>query len=239
MSADENEAATEIYTYTMNDDLEIHVHTDPSGIWHAGVSATVWDCSLILSKHFEKVFQRKATEISHDSVPQLLSKKCLNVVELGAGCSAIPSLTLAHLRQKLSLDDVDHFTLTDKGNALPLLQKSISGQDSTLGNLKIEELDWTEGQTSLAEHRTWDLIIASDLLAFPDLYTPLLQTLKTLSSKSTLVYLAYERRDFGVEIEFFRDLGEYFTFEMVSEQELDDIWRAPGEIYLYRAKLKP
>lgn len=252
--------ATEVYVYSMNSDFgNIEVHTDPAGLWHAGVAATVWDASLILAKYFERSLARAhdnpAGKTSND-MSLLLNNKTSRVLELGAGCSALPTLVLAQYARKHDeiVSSVESnlvtakakneaasrvFGVTDKSNALPLLRKTIETQSSQLSEMiDVRELDWQahgklprEGK----DHR-WDLIIASDLLAFPELYGSLVSTLIALSDSSTVVYMAYERRTFSAEIEFFRLLGEAFTFEMIPEKELDEVWRAPGEIYLYRAK---
>lgn len=233
----EPDNSTELYTYTLRDGNTIDVHTDPLGKWKAGVSATVWDCSLILSKHFEKVFHDDAQ--AGNEYYELLRRNKLAVMELGAGCSALPSIVLAHLRISDSAEKLtSSMTVSDKAAALALLGKSINDQQVALrSSIQVLELDWTVDETSATlTERGWDLIIASDLLAFPDLYHALASKLILLANESTVIYIAYERRVFESEIQFFKILGAAFTFEIVPEEELDAVWRAPGEIYLYRAR---
>ena len=141
----------------------------------------------------------------------------LKVLELGAGCSALPSLVLSKLR-------TTDLTLTDKKSALELLSLTVSENDVSA---KVEELDWTDPR----EYHV-DIIFLADALAFPELYPSLLATLRLIYGT---LYIAYERRDFTQEIEFFRELGKTWTFEMIPESSLDEVYRAEG-IYLYRAQ---
>ncbi|CCG84866.1 protein of unknown function [Taphrina deformans PYCC 5710] len=237
MTTTQDEPDTVIHVYTMNDGTEIINHTDPTGLWHAGVAATIWDSSLILSKHFEKSIQDAKAGTGHHNprVTTFLQKPDINVLELGAGCSALPSVVLSRL---LCTDHSESkFIVTDKDTALPLLRKSI-GSNVLHKHFDVHELDWLKELSSNTTKHEWDVVLASDLLAFPELYESLNNTLKAFCTAQTLVYIAYERRNFSVEVDFFKDLGKNFQFEMVREHELDDVWQAPGEIYLYRAWLR-
>lgn len=229
------ESLTEAYTYYLNDESKIIIHTDPAGLWKVGVSATIWDCSLILSKHFEKALSK----ISSEGFSELIKKPNLHMLELGAGCSALPSLVIANMRTSLSLDTrLTMLIVSDKAGAVPLLTKTVDGQPHHIRSImQVVELDWTLPSVPASIHDySLDVIIASDLLAFPDLYEPLISKLTQLASEETIIYIAYEKRTFEAEINFFEALGKVFVFEMVPEDDLDDIWRAPEEIYLYRAK---
>lgn len=233
---DPAEPPSEEYIYTFNDEFRLCVHTDPAGLWHAGVAATVWDSSLILAKHFEKIVHGAPSLTGTALMTKLMSRKSFKILELGAGCSALPSLVLVRLMASAGQREVTS-VVTDKKSSLPLLVKTI--ENTEFGRLmKVHELDWNTREHSVLGDARWDIILASDLLAFPELYESLDYTLKRLSDGNTLVYIAYERRDFSAEVEFFRVFGENYTFEMVPENELDDVWRAPGEIYLYRASLR-
>lgn len=236
-----NNLPTELYTYSVNDGQCITIHTDPAGHWKAGVSATVWDSSLILSKYFERAFHDES--FTGNELNRVLRQDRLRVLELGAGCSALPSMVLTHLRATMAAA-VDPSTLsvtvTDKAVSLPLLNKSVNEQQPMIRSaIQVEELDWSSdvAQSKFVD-RNWDLIIASDLLAFPELYKSLITQLKSLATSNSVVYIAYERRVFEKEVDFFKSIGEFFTFEMVPEEELDEIWRAPGEIYLYKARIR-
>lgn len=235
MSTDDR-PETVVHSYTMNDGTECVNHTDPTGLWHAGVAATIWDSSLILSKHFEKTIQDAQGESQNcHQITKLLGQGYGNILELGAGCSALPSVVLSRL---LCTDQTKfQFFVTDKQTTLPLLRKSIE-TNKFRHNFEVCALDWQEEIPCHFSDRQWDIVLASDLLAFPDQYDSLNRTLKSLCKTHTLVYIAYERRNFSSEVDFFRDFGKSFQFEMVQKHELDDLWQAPEEIYLYRAWLR-
>lgn len=227
------------YTFESTDDehdegTDILVCTDPAGAWRAGVSATVWDASLVLAKHFEKACRDVRTQDVTNRLLQTLKKSTLNVIELGCGCSALPSLVLS--RASRTEAQKPNFVVTDKSEALPLLRESI--KSSGTSNVEVAVLDWTSTISPALSGQTWHLVIMSDVLAFPELYSSLIQTISTISSRETLIYIAYERRNFTTEVEFFRLFGQDFRFEMVPELELDEQFRAPGEIYLYRGWLR-
>lgn len=170
------------------------------------MSSTVWDCSIVLAKYFERA-----------------KTKANQVIELGAGCGALPSLVLAKLHPSAQC------IVTDKAAALPLLQKTIL--EVKAANIKVESLDWTEDYSG----RTYATIILSDVLAFPKLYDDLLRTVNSCASDDAELYIAYERRNFEEEIEFFRQFGRAWRFEMIPLSEQDDVWQAPDSIYLYHA----
>lgn len=132
------------------------------------VSATLWDAALVLAKHFETIY------VSNE----LLQRPSLRVLELGAGCGALPSIVLRTLREACS-DDT--YRVTDKAAALPLLSLNLEENDLD-DTFQADELDWTS-QEVIHSPVAYDLIILSDALAFPELYDGLIHTLRQLTQE--------------------------------------------------------
>ncbi|KAF9908097.1 Methyltransferase-like protein 21D [Linnemannia zychae] len=80
----------------------------------------------------------------------------------------------------------------------------------------------------------WDLVILSDCIWFPALYAPLTGTLTRLlkpGSASQLI-VAFEKRNFSEEMEFFAALGKSFTFRDVKPEEQDPNYQS-DDIFLF------
>ena len=119
--------------------------------------------------------------------------------------------------------------VTDKIGAGLLLKKTVVENNVPI---EVKIVDWTKEYAG----ELYDTIILSDALAFPELYNDLLKTVRSCAEAECTLYIAYERRYFEKEVEFFRDLGKEWTFELIPVSDLDETWRAPDSIYLYRAQ---
>jgi hypothetical protein len=84
----------------------------------------------------------------------------------------------------------------------------------------------------------YDYILLSDVTYHSPLFPILVHTLKQLSGPGTRVILAYEKRDFEKELEFFRMLGQWFWFRDVKPEEMDEEWRCEEEVYLFLGEWK-
>ncbi|KAF9133588.1 Methyltransferase-like protein 21D [Mortierella sp. 14UC] len=86
----------------------------------------------------------------------------------------------------------------------------------------------------------WDLVILSDCIWFPALYAPLTGTLTRLlkpGSTSQLI-VAFEKRNFSEEMEFFAALGKSFTFRDVKPEEQDPNYQS-DDIFLFLCQRRP
>lgn len=131
--------------------------------------------------------------------------KGTRAIELGAGTGLV-SIALGHLGWKV--------WTTDLSNVIEDVLK-INVERNREGTIIVQELDWCRdqwtwsypsGDTNCTEHETpqFDLIVCADGIYTPELISPLLRTLKTLSNgNSPLVLLAFERRDTAVIDSFF------------------------------------
>lgn len=85
----------------------------------------------------------------------------------------------------------------------------------------------------------WDLVILSDCIWIPALYSPLIGTINTVvrTDKTNLV-LAFEKRNFSEEMEFFAMLGKTFRFRDIKPEEQDPNYQS-DDIYLFTCQRRP
>ncbi|KAF9149706.1 Methyltransferase-like protein 21D [Linnemannia schmuckeri] len=88
----------------------------------------------------------------------------------------------------------------------------------------------------------WDLVILSDCIWFPALYAPLTGTLTRLlrpgSATSSKLIVAFEKRNFSEEMEFFEMLGKSFTFRDIKSEEQDPNYQS-DDIFLFLCQRRP
>ncbi|KAF9099810.1 Methyltransferase-like protein 21D [Mortierella sp. AD031] len=80
----------------------------------------------------------------------------------------------------------------------------------------------------------WDLVILSDCIWFPALYAPLTGTLARLlrPGSSSQLIVAFEKRNFAEEMEFFATLGKSFSFRDIKPEEQDPNYQS-DDIFLF------
>lgn len=155
----------------------------------------------------------------------------LTTIDLGAG-TGIAGLSLARMGARVFLVDLPA--------CLPLLR-----HNAELNSLQVEvmPLRWGD-KTHIEDVRRQtspkvDLILASDLFAWPDLFDDLLATVVALSSLSTTILLSYEERNPPAESVFFKKLYMAgFELDEVPTESLDPEYRS-SEIHIFRARLRP
>lgn len=76
-------------------------------------------------------------------------------------------------------------------------------------------------------------MVASDCIVSPKDFDALIRTLVNVSHADSVILLAYEKRNFSEESEFFVKLSEYFRFSLVKEEDLDPLYRAPDDIFIF------
>ncbi|KAF9989330.1 Methyltransferase-like protein 21D [Mortierella antarctica] len=82
--------------------------------------------------------------------------------------------------------------------------------------------------------KEWDLIILSDCIWVPALYPSLISTLNILvqPGQKTQLLIAFEKRNFSEEMEFFAMLGKTFRFRDIKPKEQDANYQSE-DIYLF------
>ncbi|RUP52329.1 putative methyltransferase-domain-containing protein [Jimgerdemannia flammicorona] len=204
----------------------LNIHEDPVGVWAGGVGSTVWDAGLVLSKYLEKLSSEPS---------QTMIKSRARVIELGSGTGLV-GLVFARC-----FPDAECIVLTDKSASLPLLKKNLlenAVTGSKTSRVVVEELDWEHTDligTALAG--PYDVVLLSDCLWYPPIYEPLVKSLSAVAGPSTIVILAYEKRDFDKEIEFFKMFSQKFAFKDVNSEEQNEQWQSE-DIFMFRAWLK-
>ncbi|KAG0348687.1 hypothetical protein BG004_004509 [Podila humilis] len=163
----------------------------------------------------------------------------IRIVELGAGTGYVGIALAKRLRPSASL------VLTDLEEVMPLLEKNVrdafhwrvanyistttiastssvptarvSEQQQACAKLKVEPLAWGNSSHAakiLSQGRV-DYIVASDLVYFPELYPPLLQTLIEISDLETRIIFGYKDREQWKETPFWEQFGRFFEIEVV------------------------
>ncbi|KAJ3157230.1 hypothetical protein HDU89_002642 [Geranomyces variabilis] len=206
------------------------LQTDPSGALGAGQGATVWDSALCLAKYIEKRAKREPTIFQNARVLEIGSGTGLVglvVAALGAGTSASVTLTDTPNALLLLKHNVNHLAkmLEAQGHARPALSSAplIWGSERDTADLK-------SSHPQLPTH-----VLLSDCLYVPSLYPALLKTLDTVCGPETLVWIAYEKRDFPAEMEFWKSFGERFRFSYIREADQDEMYRSE-DIFLFEAR---
>lgn len=210
-----------IHEYRMDNAIqEIKLYTDPV---RGSSGMTVWDSGISLAKYFE--------HLSSNGHLGKQGAKFNRVLELGCG-TGIVGLTLSRLLPETKV------VLTDKPEVLDLCRKTL--ELHPYPNVFLEPLRWEDQsntQSVIDKHGSFDTIIFSDLIAWPELYKSLTETLKYICGYETTVIFANEKRDFGVEAEFYRLLGKEFTFSHVKPEEQHPVYQCE-DIYIFVAKKK-
>ncbi|KAH7295965.1 hypothetical protein KP509_26G001400 [Ceratopteris richardii] len=163
-----------------------------------GFASTVWDSSIVLSKYLEKW-------------PSLVKGK--HCIELGAGCG-LPGITAACLGAASVL-------LTDLSENLPLLKANVSSNGLT-ETVMVANLEW--GQQYDSYNRSFDVVLAADIMYDASSIAALLRTLRCIAGASTCIILAYGRNR-QAEDTFFQQLQNCFSINCVNINELDDVYQ--------------
>lgn len=208
----------------------VSVWQDPTGAQGFGVGATVWDCSLVLCKYFEKQLQNRTEK--------------LKVLDLSAG-TGLTGIVLH------KLGNVDVIWTEDNRNSkiLDLLkenvEKSLIGGSSSCFPLRWgvrEELDLVLSNCG----EGFDLIIASDVICWIEFSRDLVNTfewiLKDFLRKGELsskIVLSNEERNPSVTNSFFDALNAKNIFQCIKipAECLDPQYSAP-EITLFEITLQ-
>jgi len=137
------------------------------------------------------------------------------VIELGCGTGCVGLIVAV-----LGADVV----LTDRLPLIPLITQNIEN-NNLQHRVKAHTLEWGEDVSLLDP--PFDIVIMSDVVAvtYSDTYPLLIQTLLAIASPSTLIILAYEKRDLK-DITFFQMLLQNnFNYHKISTSKMDPFWQ--------------
>lgn len=217
--------SNEHYNYTYEFDASLHGTAPPaleirqsaSGV--GGVGTTVWDSGLVLSRYLERRFAERGD-----------AWKEKKVLELGCG-TGIVGLVAARLTK-------GEVWVTDK--FVDLAVKNIELND--VKNARAVELPW--GREGVDSAKTaglpgeFDAVLLADVVHWPELFDPLIETLNLLCGQEVEILLAYEKREFDKEVEFFAKFGEKFSFRDIKEDEQHEDFKGGEDIWLFTARRK-
>ncbi|KAF9382230.1 hypothetical protein CPC16_009463 [Podila verticillata] len=140
------------------------------------------------------------------------------------------------LAKRLTRDST--LILTDLEEVVPLLERNVqdnlykpsssstttTSQEKDTPSLasrcavvKVEALAWGNSAHSeaLLSQGPVDFVVASDLVYFPELYPPLLSTLREITTLETKVLFGYKERSLWKETPFWEEFGRFFEIEVV------------------------
>ncbi|KAG0229623.1 hypothetical protein BGW41_002924 [Actinomortierella wolfii] len=198
-----------------------------------GIAGRIWDSSYALDLYLRapvdeytfdppcpipsSCFRSSSPPSSSTTTTQSpSSSRNLTIVEIGAGTGYVGIALAKRLRPGSKM------ILTDLEEVVPLMTKNVQDniQDpSACCSVLVEPLAWGNQDHSkrlLDEHGgAPDFIVASDLVYFPELYPPLLQTLREITSLQTKVLFGYKERSLWKETPFWEEFGRYFSIDVV------------------------
>ncbi|KAK3265272.1 hypothetical protein CYMTET_26032 [Cymbomonas tetramitiformis] len=154
-----------------------------------GTGREIWKSAEVLVWFLERMF---------GSGGKLLGRR---VVEVGCGC-AFAGLSIA------KQGEVKDVMLTDIADDVIELAKISVELNSCQEICRVRKLAWGTSVDSL--DGPFDLVVASDVLYYPHLFSELLVTLRGLCHANSAILLAYEKRTMH-EINFFKLAAKHFA----------------------------
>jgi len=168
------------------------------------LGATVWDSALVIIPYLQNIEEFPVGFFDNK-----------RAIELGCGTGCV-GLTLATLGADV--------LLTDREPLIPLITKNVQ-LNNLSHKVKVCALEWGEDVSSL--NPPFDIVLMSDVVAvtYSEAYPLLLQTLLAITSPSTLILLAYEKRDFK-DLKFFQMLLQNnFKYNKIPDSKMDPLWQ--------------
>ena len=170
--------------------------------------SALWDAGLALGLHLRKLRRKLGN-------PE--SGAHLAALEIGAGCGT------AGLALALGSDEVELVLTDNQPEVLSLLEANVR-LNRLQGRASVQELDWNNAPPLAIARRTWDVIIAADVVYGLPSFGPLLQLLETLCHNShTRILIACGNRQRGSreDLTFFAELRERNKLEVTEVIELE------------------
>jgi len=127
---------------------------------------------------------------------------------------------------------------TDQQDILEILERNLKEnlpEEVEKGSVACCELSWGSNISSILEKGPFDFIVCSDVVYEPQLFSPLIKTLKELCTTQTEVFLAYKER-YKREEAFFEELKQSFVIQKVPSSQLLEEYKE-GKNIVFRLKL--
>lgn len=188
---------------------------DKKGGTEIGFGASVYNGAFILASYFE-------------ARPDLIKGK--TVLELGCGPGLVGILVSILGAEMVLLTDGDQISvdLAEKNCV-----RNVPSKDSAC--VFTRKLLWGNGEdmqeceSTLMNHmqcETFDVILAADVVALPyrGAYDDLLDTFQRVCSKTTVIYLCYQRRHHTEQV-FFDKLHQLFHVEEMDQDDIHEDFR--------------
>lgn len=156
------------------------------------------------------------------------ASKPYRILELGAGTGYV-GIALAR-----KLGPNCKIYITDLMDVAPLIQQNVDDYQETLtAQVAVQPLHWGDMKhgDKILEEGELDLVVVSDCVYFPELFSLLTDTLLQVCSKNTKVVIGYKSRSLEKETGFWQDFfGRFFEYEPVrkitlpsTDSDSDDI----------------
>ncbi|KAF9179483.1 hypothetical protein BGZ51_006902 [Haplosporangium sp. Z 767] len=236
----------------------LEIDEDPSGLLRGGVGSTIWDTAIVLAKYFERS-NTLASRLPSGTAEHILHILELGSGTGIVGLAVARMLSAKGVKAKVFLTDKENCMPLLQRNIGKNPSKGVdviaqmldwetfsgakaksdgaSGTDSDIA--AAQDTASSEGVSNKSNRQLgsigWDIVILSDCIWVPALYPPLIGTLNNLvksNDNGTQLVLAYEKRNFAEEMEFFAMLGKTFRFRDVKPEEQDPNYQSE-DIYLF------
>ncbi|KAF9984791.1 Methyltransferase-like protein 21D [Modicella reniformis] len=253
--------ASRDYEFNDHSIKALEIDEDPSGLLRGGVGSTIWDAGIVLAKFLERsnVLALAVATAAADS------NTTVNVLELGAGTGIVGlavarMLSAKNRMARIVLTDKDNVVLLlqrnvekNRSNGVDIEARVLDweavsgikvaaslpaadGARTQLESVSSSSIDPAVTDNHELLDTEWDLVILSDCIWVPALYPPLIGTINTIiKSDRTELVIAFEKRSFAEEMEFFAMLGKTFRFSDIKPKDQDADYQSE-DIYLFKCQ---
>ncbi|KAF9353839.1 Methyltransferase-like protein 21D [Mortierella sp. NVP85] len=245
----------------------LDIDEDPSGLLRGGVGSTIWDAGIVLAKYFERSLAATPAESDTVALNVLELGSGTGVVGLAVArmLSAMKRKGKVVLTDKENVVPLLQRNVDKNKSEGIVIETRVLDWEIVSG---IKAIDTTnpssEGAAALPESTAskttsdaspsidsitsdhqelfdteWDLVILSDCIWIPALYPPLIGTINSIiKTEKTKFLIAFEKRNFSEEMEFFAMLGKTFRFRDIKPEEQDANYQSE-DIYVFTCQRRP
>ncbi|CAM9945424.1 unnamed protein product [Ectocarpus sp. 13 AM-2016] len=151
--------------------------------WGVGIGGGLWSTGILLTEHLAK----------HAALYDLVFKG-KRVLELGSGTGLV-GLAAARFGPPLEV------VITDLESHVDICKRNVAAQDDMgaqdLCSVRVEAFDWSSEVPEELGEVPFDVILATDVAYYENLYAPFVQALERTAGEHTLVLLGVTKTDTG------------------------------------------